>query len=158
MNNYYKEQLEEALEYQDFVVQVMMRRGTPICVYSSRKNQYKAESANGYEIKYDKRFKKTGRLYIETHEKTSHTNSKWVESGILKNDNSKYIIIGDYEHIFIFSKHQLVREYKQCKWNPVNTQTSQGIVIDVYENRDKGEFNKEFEFLCLEKIIKNNNK
>lgn len=152
MNNYYNEQLEEALEYQDFVVQVMMRRGTPICVYSSRKNQYKAESANGYEIKYDKRFKKTGRLYIETHEKTSHTNSKWVESGILKNDNSKYIIIGDYEHIFIFSKHQLVREYKQCKWNTVNTQTSQGIVIDVWDNKDKTEFNKEFEFLCLEKI------
>lgn len=152
MNDYYKNQLEEALEYQDFVVQVMMRRGTPICVYSSKKNQYKAESANGYEIKYDKRFKDTGRLYIETHEKTSHTNSKWVESGILKNDNSKYIIIGDYEHIFIFSKHQLVREYKQCKWNKADTATSKGMFIDVYEN---GEFNKEFEFLCLEKIIKN---
>ena len=79
MNDYYKNKIEEASEYQDFVIeQMLLKRGIPICVYTSKKNQYKAESVNGYEIKYDGRFRETKRLYIETHEMSNHTNKKWL--------------------------------------------------------------------------------
>lgn len=150
MNDYYKNKIEEASEYQDFVIeQMLLKRGIPICVYTSKKNQYKAESVNGYEIKYDSRFRETKRLYIETHEMSNHTNKRWVESGILKNDNSKFILIGDYKDIFMFSKKQLRKEYLQCKWNKAETATSKGMFIDITEN---GELNKEFEFLCLDHI------
>lgn len=109
MTEYYKTQLEAALEYQDFVSDVLRRDyGIYLGVYNSRKwQQSKGESASGIEIKMDTRFAKTGNLYIETAEKSNASLSDYVESGVRRNDGTWLYLIGDYSEAFLFSKRQL---------------------------------------------------
>lgn len=136
-------------EYMDLVIEVLYKNGIICIPYTSKKKQLYAESLNGIEIKYDRRFRETKRLYFETHEKRKHDNKIWVESGILKNDNTYLFVIGDMKDIFIFSKKQLSIEYKKGIWNSIETGTSKGMVIDMMEN---GVLNSNFNFLCIKHI------
>lgn len=149
MDEYYKNKLEESNLFQDhWAKQFLLQRGIPLQFFCSKKNQIHGECIQGYELKYDSLFRKTKRLYIETHEKQNMA-TQWVESGILKVDNSIYLVIGDYELVFIFSKQQLIEEYKKVYWNSIEKNTSKGFVIDMYEN---GTINERFKHLVLDKI------
>ena len=74
-------------------------------------DQDKGECAVGIELKNDKRYLETKNIAVEYQEKTNANNKHWVNSGILKNDNSEYFLFGDIgptrtsEHIY--SKHGL---------------------------------------------------
>ncbi len=138
MNEYYKEKLEQGLQYQDFVVNELFKIGIPLISYSSKKYQYEiGENKAGFEIKYDSLISKTGNLYIETHEKSCIEIECFSESGILRNDNSWLYVIGDYNNIFILSKYQLIKIYQNVsKYYDKGIQikeipTSIGFVIPV---------------------------
>lgn len=110
MTEYYKKKLEEGLRYQDFICDQfrMMTPARIIMPYCSREYQYKhGESASGYEIKYDGRMADTCNVYIEVAEKSSAAVKSWTYSGVMRNDNAVYYLIGDYKKAYIFSKHQL---------------------------------------------------
>lgn len=109
MTQYYKEKLELGLQYQDFVADILrIEAGIFIGAYSSKKYQCeKGESQCGAEIKYDAVLEKTRNIYLEVAEKSKATNDNWIPSGICRDDNSWLYIIGDYNEIFIFCKHQL---------------------------------------------------
>lgn len=156
MTDYYKDQLEEAMLYQDFVID-QLRKADPciiIPVYSSRRSQYeKGESACGIEIKHDKKYENgSPNLYIEIAEKTDSTISEYSPSGIFRNDNTWLYLIGSYESAFLFSKHQLQAIYaSQENWKrrgifAVETPTSKGFCYPVQSAMRNGTILKQFNF------------
>jgi hypothetical protein len=130
---YYKEQLSEAQEYQDFCVDVFIRElGISITNYQSAKYQFRGgENPQGIEIKHDKKFNDTGNLYIEIGEKSDPERPEFVRSGIYRNDNSWLYSIGDYNTIYIFSKSLLQHLYEADKFREVKTQTSVGYLLPL---------------------------
>lgn len=126
----YQTLLEEGLKFQDFVTMELMRRGVlTILCFRSQQYQYRVgESANGVEIKLDKRFRQTGNLYIEIAERTS-TDKQFSPSGIHRPDNTWLWVIGDYKTLYIFAKNVL--QLVQKRFIPVITATSKGYLMPV---------------------------
>lgn len=130
MTEYYQEQHQEALRYQDFVKHEMYKRGMPIVFNDSTHMQYtEGENIMGVEIKNDKLFRETGNLYIETGEKTHPDNPNFVPSGILRNDNAWLYLIGDYQTIFIFAVTMLVGLNKTGRYRKTGNPTSCGFLL-----------------------------
>lgn len=128
----YREKLEDALKYQDFVKHELYKRGIPIVFNDSRHYQYtEGENILGIEIKNDKRFRDTGNLYIETAEKTNASNESFVPSGICREDNSWLYLIGDYQTIYIFGINTLNWMHRKNKYERRETETSQGFLLPL---------------------------
>lgn len=129
-NGYYKEKLEEGLQFQDIVTRELYRRGIVIVGYSSRRFQYnEGENMLGAEIKRDGRFRETGNLYIELAEKSDPRNSDYIPSGAFRGDNSWLYVIGDDATVFIFSTKYL--QLLKPKYRQVNTPTSIGYLLPI---------------------------
>lgn len=108
MTDTYRENIRRGEEYQDFITDRLLHEGIFIGTYASRKWQYeRGESASGIEIKFDDRLHATGNLYFEYAEKSNATNTGYVHSGIMREDNSWAYLIGDYNEAFLFGKKQL---------------------------------------------------
>lgn len=125
------EELESTYQFQDYVQELLYKTGIPINCFASQKYNYEVgESIAGVEIKQDKKMKETGNIYIELYEK-HYQKEKWVASGILRNDNTIFYVIGDYDHIYMFAKKQLkgVIAKNKDKFKKVETETSIGILI-----------------------------
>lgn len=132
MTPYYSEMLNLGLQFQDFVFDKLYGEGLPIISYSSKLYQTKyGENKAGFEIKYDRNFRKTGNFYIETAEKTKASLKDFYPSGILRDDNTWLYIIGDYETIYILSKRQLKILQKLNKFKEVKNTTSMGFLLPV---------------------------
>lgn len=127
-NNRHSDSLEIGLEFQDFVMMNFMElMGFNISYFQSKKYQYQyGESLQGIEIKYDARctgdcthYKNapTGNVAIEVFEKVNKNNSKWVESGILRKDNTWLYAVGNYHQIWIFSKKRLLDLYRVKRYD-----------------------------------------
>lgn len=118
---------EEALEFQDFVTDLILNEiGIAISNYSSKKYQTEVgENPQGVEIKLDTRILETKNVSIECFEKSKADNKLWIPSGILRKDNSWLYIQGNYEIVFVFSKAilRLIYEnrYKDKLWEPKKT-------------------------------------
>lgn len=130
-----KNEIEESLEYQDFISTYLLQKlGWSINLYTSRKYQIeKGESASGIEIKNDKKMATTGNLYIELEERHS-TDKPFVKSGILRDDNTTFWIIGDYDTAYMFVKSQLkylCDNYKMFRFIKTETETSRGVLIPL---------------------------
>lgn len=126
-----KEDLEAGNRYEDFASDKLYEVGLPMQTYSSFKWQVeKGESRAGIEIKNDRLFNKTGNLYFETHEKKPEA-TEWVESGLLRKDNTVFIFIGDYIKAWLFSKKQLLVLIKNTNFKKVETETSKGVLIPI---------------------------
>lgn len=128
----YAEKLNEGEEYQDYLIRKLYLEGIIIVPFSSMKYQNDiGESLTRHEIKYDKKMKNTGNLYIETHEKRYKNNETWVNSGILRNDNSIFYIIGDMDECYLFLKNTLKCLYNNDTYMKVETGTSRGFLLPV---------------------------
>jgi len=130
--DYYKDQLNEALEFQDFIADTLYQHGIVIMNYGSKKYQIgKGENKIGCEIKYDKKFRETGNLYIELKEKSNPYNINYIDSGINRKDNTWLYIIGDYKTIFIFGKRMLY--FLSQKYTAIEnkTKTSIGFLLPI---------------------------
>jgi hypothetical protein len=92
------------------------------------------ENPQGFEIKFQKPYAKTGNLYIEVKERTSKK-MDYVDSGIYREDNAWLWVTGDRETIFILSKKQLknIHRINDPKWGlkflACNDDTSQGFLL-----------------------------
>ena len=127
----YKDKFQQALEFQDFVACQLMRRGLMIVQFGSQAYQERwGESANGVEVKFDRLFRQTGNLYIETAERTS-TSKGFSPSGIYRADNTWLWVIGDYQTLFIFPKNVL--QLVEKRFIPKITATSKGYVMPLGE-------------------------
>ncbi len=133
--NYYKDQLEESHAFQDYCANVFITQlGIAITNYQSKTYQYnQGENVQGIEIKYDKKFRETGNLYIEVAEKSNPELREYTISGIYRLDNSWLYAIGDYHTIYIFSKKHLQLMHETNKYKTICTKTSQGFIIPINE-------------------------
>ncbi len=133
MTEYYKEKLEQGKEYQDFVMDRFADElAIIISVYGSEKRQLSGESTQGIEIKLDDRYAETGNLYIEYAEKSDINNDEYVDSGVLRQDNTWLWAIGDYKRVFIFAKSCLRRLYEAktiLKYIEIEKETSKGFLL-----------------------------
>lgn len=131
-NNKHKDSFEIGLEFQDFIIRQLLRDyGIVIQPYSSKKYQFEqGESLQGYEIKYDARStgdcthgycEATNNVAIEVYEKTNESNDKWIPSGILREDNTIFYVIGNYDMCWIVDKIVLRRMLKSGTYRVVQT-------------------------------------
>ena len=126
---YYKNNLEEAFRFQDFIMEKLHREGIVLQNIQSKKYQLKKENLLGMEIKYDMKYATTGNLYIEVSEKSDPKNEKYIPSGIFRNDDNWLFGIGDYEIFYLFSKKVLQRIFIGGSMKEIETPTSKGFLM-----------------------------
>lgn len=124
---------EEALEFQDFVADVLRKElGIVITNYASRKWQFNVgENRQGIEIKLDTRILETGNVSIEIGEKSRKEIKEYSPSGILRNDNSWLHIQGNYDIIFIFAKKMLLLLYNSGRYRIDNLPTLRRFLMPI---------------------------
>ena len=124
--------------YADYIFKT--KYDVDIGLYYGKSQQYnKGETKAGIEIKCDKLFLKTGNYYFEYQERI-HANSLWVNSGILKEDNTKYYLYRVVGNIKIFSREALKQIYEElvvhnhpvagCRKVAARIGTSKGFVVN----------------------------
>jgi hypothetical protein len=123
---------KEGEDYQEFVRKLLNPWGITIWNWKDKKQQFAfGENPQGFEIKLDMRCTETDRLSIEVQEKTRRNNRDWINSGILRNDNSWIYVQGNYQIIFVFAKNWLRRFY-DAKVTPADIHESHGTVRKFY--------------------------
>lgn len=133
---YYIDQLTESHRFEIYVDCMFKNHGFDICIYYGKEEQYSGESKAGIEIKNDKESLRTGNIYIEYKERL-YDGGLWVDSGILKNDNTTYWAIGNYQYIFFIKKCVLVDildgRYPKINVRHVSAKrgTSKGYIISI---------------------------
>ena len=99
--------------------------------------QFQGENSLGLEIKHDGKLCETGNVYIE-YSALNKDETKFINGGILKEDNSKYWLIGTEDEYYIFYKDDLLRLYKKVMdgsykndwgYRKAERRTSRGIII-----------------------------
>ena len=122
---------EDDLQFQDYAMQLLYKAGMPICIYGSKKYQIKVgESIGRVEIKHDKVMKTSNNLFIEYAERHD-PNKPFVYSGILRDDNTVFYMIGDYNRTFLLSKPLLISMIQKNNFEKKITQTSMAYVIPI---------------------------
>lgn len=137
---YFKEMLQAGHEFEVWVEKEFAKYGIDLGNYLDENGQYAGENEFGLEIKHDMKLAETGNIYIEYQERLRNTND-WVNSGILKEDNTKYWIIGSPAEYYIMKKSDLISIYNSLCFNPYGVpgcwfvkekanQTSKGFTVD----------------------------
>ena len=126
-------------------------RGVDIGLHETEYEQLNhGESEAGVEIKHDYKYQITGNLFIEVEELTSR--GEWIRSGICKEDNALWYLIGDRNEFWLFNKENLFME-SLCKeqicgflnkeFKDKNFPTSKGFLL----------FTSEANEICVRHII-----
>tara|TARA_S200000501_G_C20603886_1_gene647124 strand:+ start:303 stop:794 length:492 start_codon:yes stop_codon:yes gene_type:complete len=147
---YYMQKLEEGKKYEKFIKQELyIKKQLTLNLCGNKEQQINiGENLEGIEIKFDNKKNIYKNIYIELQEKTNKNNTYWVNSGILRKDNTHSWIIGDYQEAFIFWKFHLKQLYKNNLYlKEVSTKTSRGFLLNT-EMQNK---------YCLNKLIFNKN-
>ena len=125
----YAKQLEDGQQYQDFLTRELPSRGIIFQQFSSKKYQYTiGESHSRIEIKYDKQYSKYGNLWIEYQERKYPT-GEYINSGILRDDNTFLWAQGDYNTLFIFCKRDLRHKLEHEQYIENKQKTSIGKLL-----------------------------
>lgn len=131
-NGYYKRQLKQGQEFEDYVATVLYGCGIPIMPFTSKLyQQTRGENMLGAEVKKDTKFGGTGNLFIETAEKSHPDRPEFVPSGIDRQDNTWLYVIGDESCVWIFSKTLLRLLRQSGRYTEKEIPTSQGFLLPV---------------------------
>lgn len=131
---YRSNKIESGLRYQDFVIDLLFQTiGLVVVQYASRMYQIAiGESRTGVEIKHDEKYASTGNLWIEVAEKARPRGGDYFPSGICRDDNSWFYVIGNYDVVFGFPKQTLLLLRAMEQKYPIRengTHTSQGFLL-----------------------------
>lgn len=143
---YRQNRFEQALVYQDFVVDLLLQTlGLAVVQYSSRVYQTQiGESRTGVEIKFQDKYTKTGNLWIEVAEKARPRPGDYVASGIAdrEHDNAWLFVTGNYNTVFGFSKRLLQALSLSGRYPQLenNTKTSLGYLLPDADARKYAAF------------------
>lgn len=103
----------DGMEFQDWIVHEFGKIGFYIQLHASKRYQFdRGESVQRVEIKLDNRCTDTGRISIEVGERTA-LDKQWVKSGIYRNDNSIFYVVGNYQRAYLFDKRVLLRYHME---------------------------------------------
>ncbi|MDR1140392.1 MAG: hypothetical protein LBL62_01780 [Planctomycetaceae bacterium] len=147
MNEYYEQQLTLGQEYQDFVSDILCKRGLTVRNYTSRKYQLRhGENLIGLEIKNDTQISVYGNLFIEVAERRDLC-MPFMPSGIYAN-NSIFYLIGDYERYFLFATNTLRAIHKSGRYPEIiiSRNTSRGFKLPVKDVRENLWMAEEYSF------------
>lgn len=110
---YFIRQLNESHAFEVYIDWLFRQYRIDIGLYYGKEQQYRmGETAAGIEIKLDKRSMDTGNYYIEYQERMTEW-SVWVNSGILKEDDTKFYLLGTMEKFVIFERGWLMEYYRE---------------------------------------------
>lgn len=128
------EMYAQGTDYQNFVLEVLrLEFGWEIRAHNTDEEQVNiGENSAGFEIKYDKKFRDTGNLWIECQER-SNNYIPYSPAGVFAKDNSWLFIMGDYQTIYIFSKKQLRIECEKRRKIINHMDTSVGYLLPIKE-------------------------
>lgn len=103
----YREQmLDEGLTFQGFACIVLQKAGLSTVPLYSKDYAHLGDTSGGIEIKFDRKLKETGNLWIEVAEKQKDA-TEWVRSGLNAPDGAWLWCIGDHERLVLWSKKRL---------------------------------------------------
>lgn len=126
-SDYFIENLSKSHRFEVYIEKLLEQKGLHLGLFYSRDEQYnQGENILGIEIKRDIQSLNTGNLYFEYEERLK-LDGKWVKSGILKDDNTRYFLIGDINQFYIFKKSDLINIYNYLITN--NTSPYDGIKL-----------------------------
>jgi len=116
-SQYYIDNLTLSHRYEVFIERQLKQRGINLGLYYGRDEQYnKGENELGIEIKRDIKSRETGNLYIEYAERLNPYGD-WVASGIFKDDNTNYFLVGDIDECWILRRCELEALYNEIDRN-----------------------------------------
>ncbi|HON98597.1 MAG TPA: hypothetical protein PK222_10165 [Bacteroidales bacterium] len=149
-NSGHIDSFEVGNEFQDFVCIELAKQGIILQNINSKKFQFNVgENLQGFEIKYDARCTgdrgttATNQLSIEIAEKTKADNTKFIPSGIYRNDNSWLYIQGNFKMFWIFSKKLLILLHRSRRYNEHELPTIKKFYLPI-EDADR---------YCAKKVI-----
>ena len=152
MTQLYKDNLEAGQAYEQFIVGKWLNFFTdPLNMNEGKWAQLQGENAAGVEIKLDRNHRRTGNLYIETKEKSNPENADYFPSGIWRDDNTQWFLVGDRHEAFIFD----VLVLRKCQaesphwliWR--ETPTSQGWTMPKNDVPDHAQFHINFDTMKM---------
>ena len=121
--------LAEGEKFQEYIKKLFFAEFAIHLDFTKKTHQLDiGETLQGIGIKYDRKYKQTGNLYIEVAEKTHPENEEYIRSGIFRKDNTWLYVIGDYQTVFLFSKKRLIKIKDSCP--SVVTPTSMGFLVN----------------------------
>lgn len=133
-NEYYKDKLQESFSFELFVYMLLYSKGIDLKPYYTEEGQNTGENELGVEIKNDTLIKVTGNIYIEYMEKSAANKAIYVKSGILKDDNTRFLFIGEREAYWIFRKSDLRKIFdEEFALNKANKPSKRGVrFVTIY--------------------------
>ena len=148
----YQKLLKESQEFVNYWLGIIQRRMCLKLTPVDSENLQKAvlcDTQEGFEFKYDRKFKETGNFWIEIEEKRDPSQEKYVLSGILREDNAWMYCIGNYDELFFLPKRTLISLYNSGKVKTMdnNEKTSRGFLI----NKLTAIMHSVAELTCLDK-------
>src|SRR5260370_37303073 len=85
---YYEAMRKHGAEFETYVENIFQtHRGHGLMSFVGQREQLAGENKAGFEIKLDRIFAQSGRLWIECYEKSDENNLTYVPSGIFRRDN-----------------------------------------------------------------------
>jgi hypothetical protein len=128
----YKSNLAEAQEFERFASDAMAHSCCflPVVYQSKHFQAMYGESLTGTEFKYDKIFRESGNLFIETAE-SCHESFTNKPAGIYHEIFPWLYVIGDFSTFWIFATRCLQRQHELGNYRHVDTATSEGFLLPV---------------------------
>ncbi len=138
--------LEAAKPFEQFCTQHIQAKnpGSKICNFTKKENQQELGDIGllvnnhtpiYFECKWDRRFRQTGNLFIETKSRNS---GKWVASGIYSPSKASIWLVGDFKTIWQFDRPDLQALAQQgfccVTANDMGENPTQGFLLPVSEN------------------------
>ncbi len=133
---YYIQQLKESHAFEVYIDCLFQEHRVNIGLYYGKEQQYHGETAVGIEIKLDKRSAETGNYYIEYQERM-RAGGQWVDSGILKDDDTEFYLLGTIDKFVILDRDWLMDYYNRLVIKG-ETLPDAKLVFEQAHNTSKG--------------------
>lgn len=140
-DEYYVSKLVNSHRFEVYAESVFRAYGLDIGLFYGREEQYQqGETRVGIEVKCDRRSVETGNYYFEFQERLN-TTLDWTNSGILKEDNTRFYFYGDVGHYCIVAKEDIMEYYRRlvvegetipgCRVITIPRGTSKGFIVPI---------------------------
>jgi len=132
LHSNYTANLADGKEFEEFVFDTLMyERRLIVGGYKSRHYQtLHGESLTGVEVKLDKMFRYTQRLFIETAERACQ-DEEMKPAGIYHASNPWLIVIGDFNTFWVICTNTLRNLEQSGGYAPSSTATSCGYLLPL---------------------------
>lgn len=123
--------------YEDYIIRRLREEGEMVTPMLSSEDQRAHGDAridhDGHctylEIKFDRKFHKTGNLYIEVEERRLDISPDWVPGGICAGSDVTWYGIGDYRDWHVFRRTDLIAMIPQATIIEIDDRTSRGWLM-----------------------------